>query len=98
MDAAVRQQARERMKGYCRVCPVCDGRACAGEVPGMGGLGTGSAFRANVEALKKVRLAMRCLHRAVQPNLACSVLGLIWPFPCWPRPSAAYPSTWEGGR
>jgi hypothetical protein len=33
----IRQTARERMKGYCRVCPVCDGRACAGEVPGMGG-------------------------------------------------------------
>ena len=36
--------ARERMKGHCRVCPVCDGKACAGEVPGMGGLGTGASF------------------------------------------------------
>ncbi|GAW91559.1 FMN-dependent family dehydrogenase, partial [Calderihabitans maritimus] len=30
----VRETAREKLKGYCRVCPVCDGRACAGEVPG----------------------------------------------------------------
>ena len=36
----IRAAARERMKGHCRVCPVCDGKACAGEVPGMGGLGT----------------------------------------------------------
>ena len=33
----IRATARERMKGYCRVCPVCNGVACAGEVPGMGG-------------------------------------------------------------
>lgn len=39
----VRANAKERMKGFCRVCPVCDGRACAGETPGMGGIGTGSA-------------------------------------------------------
>ena len=38
----VRANAKERMKGFCRVCPVCDGRACAGETPGMGGIGTGS--------------------------------------------------------
>ena len=48
----VRATARERMKGFCRVCPTCDGRACAGEVPGMGGLGTGGTFTANVEALR----------------------------------------------
>ena len=35
----IRAAARERMKGHCRVCPVCDGKACSGEVPGMGGLG-----------------------------------------------------------
>ena len=34
----VRANAKERMKGFCRVCPVCDGRACAGETPGMGGI------------------------------------------------------------
>ena len=59
----VREQAREQLKGYCRVCPVCDGRACAGEVPGMGGVGTGSAFKANLEALAKVRLNMRTIHK-----------------------------------
>ena len=51
MDASIKQLARERMKGHCRVCPQCDGRVCAGEVPGMGGLGTGSSFRANMEAV-----------------------------------------------
>ena len=33
----IRKTARDLMAGFCRVCPVCNGRACAGEVPGMGG-------------------------------------------------------------
>lgn len=71
----VRARARERMKGYCRVCPVCDGRACAGETPGMGGIGTGSAFRNNVSALAAVRLNMRLVHDVKQPVTETNVLG-----------------------
>ena len=97
MDAAIKQQARERMKGYCRVCPACDGRACAGEVPGMGGLGTGSSFRANVEALREVRLAMRCLHKAVQPKPECSVLGLNLSLPVLAAPIGGVSFNMGGG-
>jgi 4-hydroxymandelate oxidase len=42
----IRKRARERMGGICRVCRVCDGRVCRGEVPGMGGIGTGASFHA----------------------------------------------------
>ena len=78
--------ARERMKGHCRVCPQCDGRACAGEVPGMGGLGTGSSFRANVEALARVRLSMRCLHGAAQPDTSTTLFGLHLSMPVLAAP------------
>ena len=71
----VRAKARELMKGYCRVCPVCDGRACAGEVPGMGGLGTGSAFKANVRALAALRFNMKVIHSVAQPDVGCDFLG-----------------------
>lgn len=68
---SIREQAKVKLKGYCRVCPVCDGRACAGEVPGMGGTGTGSSFRANLEALKHYRLNLRTLHGAKAPDTTC---------------------------
>ncbi|MDD2463950.1 MAG: alpha-hydroxy-acid oxidizing protein [Desulfobulbus sp.] len=71
----VRAQAREQLKGFCRVCPVCDGRACAGEVPGMGGVGTGSAFKSNMEALASVRLNMRTVHGVKEPNLSLNLWG-----------------------
>ena len=50
MDVKVlRETARKQMTGKCRVCPVCNGRVCAGEVPGMGGTGTGEAFTENMD-------------------------------------------------
>lgn len=71
----IRQTAREKMKGYCRVCRVCDGVACAGEVPGMGGAGTGASFKANVQALADVKLNMRTLHNAKAPDISCEIFG-----------------------
>ncbi len=81
-----KQNAREKMKGFCRVCPVCDGRVCSGEVPGMGGLGSGASFRANVEALASLRLNMRCIHAAKQPDLSTRVLGFDLSMPVMAAP------------
>lgn len=82
----IQAEARRLMKGYCRVCPECDGRACAGEVPGMGGLGTGSAFRENIRALSGIKLNMRCLHEAAQPDLSASLLGFDLSMPVLAAP------------
>ncbi|MBU1041499.1 MAG: alpha-hydroxy-acid oxidizing protein [Proteobacteria bacterium] len=71
----VRKTARELMNGYCKVCPICNGKACAGEVPGMGGLGTGSSFMNNVAALAQVRFNMRLIHGAEIPDTSTTLLG-----------------------
>jgi isopentenyl diphosphate isomerase/L-lactate dehydrogenase-like FMN-dependent dehydrogenase len=31
MNEETRKRAKERMKGFCRVCPRCNGLACGGE-------------------------------------------------------------------
>lgn len=71
----VRQTAKDKLKGYCRVCPECNGKACAGEVPGMGGMGTGASFKNNVEALAGFRLNLRTLHSAKHPDTRIKLLG-----------------------
>ena len=38
----------------CRLCASCDGAACAGELPGMGGVFGGKNFSLNVEGWKKI--------------------------------------------
>jgi len=71
----VRKRARERVKAKCKVCPVCNGVACAGDVPGMGGIGTGISFQNNVTALAKQRLLMRVLHGANEPDTTTELWG-----------------------
>lgn len=71
----IRKKARKLMKGYCKVCPVCDGRACAGEVPGMGGLGTGSSFQSNVQALADLKFRMKLIHEITDPDTSLELLG-----------------------
>jgi len=75
MKEETKRRARERMRGFCRVCPRCDGHACAGEVPGMGGTGTGSAFVRNVEALSSISLVMKTLHHVASPDISVELFG-----------------------
>jgi 4-hydroxymandelate oxidase len=82
----LRKKAKEELKGFCRVCPVCDGRACAGEVPGMGGSGTGAAFAANLEALRRVRLKLRTLHDVKTADTSCCLFGQTLAMPILAAP------------
>jgi 4-hydroxymandelate oxidase len=81
-----RNQARKLMEGFCRVCPVCDGRVCAGEVPGMGGIGTGAAFRDNIQALSECRFQMRVIHDVVEPDTRTEILGIPLSIPVLAAP------------
>ena len=72
----LKKTARDKFQGACRVCPVCNGVVCAGEVPGMGGLGTGMSFQNNVTALAGYRLNLKVVHDVTQPVMACRILGM----------------------
>jgi isopentenyl diphosphate isomerase/L-lactate dehydrogenase-like FMN-dependent dehydrogenase len=69
------QRAKEKFKGVCRVCPQCNGRACAGEMPGIGGIGTGSSFIANVDSLARIKLNLCTLHDAASPDISYDFFG-----------------------
>jgi 4-hydroxymandelate oxidase len=75
--ATIKENAREKMKGYCRVCSICNGKVCAGEVPGMGGVGTGSSFIDNLTALNKIKLNMRTIHNAKEPKTNTEIFGFV---------------------
>ncbi|MCW7753323.1 alpha-hydroxy-acid oxidizing protein [Desulfobotulus sp. H1] len=83
---SIRDTARERMTGYCRVCPICNGKNCASGVPGMGGIGTGEAFRANGEALADIRLNMRLIHDITEPDTRTELFGATLDFPLLAAP------------
>jgi 4-hydroxymandelate oxidase len=72
----VLRAAREKLYPRCRVCPECDGQACMGEVPGMGGIGSGMSFRNNHIALQKLHVRMRSLHDVSRPDTTTTVFGV----------------------
>lgn len=74
--AEVRRVASENLKGVCVVCRHCNGLACAGQVPGYGGAGTGSGFISNVEALAKVKVNLRVLHGDFEPKTGVELFGM----------------------
>ena len=82
----IKTEALKLMKPYCRCCPICDGKACAGEVPGMGGVGTGQAFMANVDALKRVKLNMQTIHEVKEPDTKINLFGMTLSMPIIPAP------------
>lgn len=71
----LRDTARQKLGGACRVCPVCNGVACAGKVPGVGGTATGRAFQANVAALADLKFNLRTIHDAKMPTTATRLFG-----------------------
>lgn len=82
------ENARTNLNGSCRVCPVCNGKACTGEIPGMGGKGTGESFFENVEALKRYKLNMRVLHNCKDPDTSIRLFGKKMRIPVFAAPVA----------
>ncbi len=73
--AEVLRVAREKLYPRCRVCPECNGVACAGEVPGFGGIGSGQAFKNNYDSLNRLQLNMRVVHGMKKPDMTMQLFG-----------------------
>lgn len=86
MNKDMRDKARELYNGSCRVCKVCNGVACAGEVPGMGGKGTGDSFIRNIAALEEIKLNMRTIHKAKNPSTNIEIFGKEMEVPIFAAP------------
>ncbi len=83
-----REKAKERLKGVCAVYKVCDGhpdRLCQGikygGALGMGGIGKGTTFTANIEALDRLHLKSRLISAHREPDMKTSFLGREVAFP-----------------
>lgn len=54
----VLENARACSGPYCKACPVCNGRACGGAMPGPGAKGSGTVAVKNYDAWQKICLNM----------------------------------------
>ncbi len=72
----------------CRECKECNGLACRGEIPGLGGKGSGLSFIHNVEAFKKIKLNLDVCADAKEISTACNILGMDMKAPIFVAPIA----------
>lgn len=91
----VRDMARKKLKGICAVYPACDGnydRVCQkeayGKPIGLGGVGAGHSFRANVQSIADIQLNMSVLGEHFEPDTSTSFLGIDLKFPILPSSTA----------
>ena len=80
------EKARSVMGPNCRVCPVCDGRACRGEIPGLGALGSGSSFTVCRSFLDGVKVMMDVVYEPAEIDTSIELFGRSFPFPFFMAP------------
>jgi len=84
--AEIKKNAREKMKGVCAICRECNGVWCRGMVPGMGGAGNGSTMQRNYNKLNEIRVMMKTLHDAKDPDVKFNFLGKVLSSPVMVAP------------
>jgi len=89
-------KAREVMSPKCRVCPDCDGRACKGEIPGVGGIGSGRAFTVCREYLKSVKVLMDVVYEPGEIDTSVELFGRSFDIPFFMAPLGGMSGNYNG--
>lgn len=79
--------AKKNIGNYCKVCPVCNGVACRGVIPGPGGKGTGSGFYHSYNQLRHIKLNMNVLYNKThEPDTSIDLFGKTFAYPIFAAP------------
>ncbi|SMP67797.1 alpha-hydroxy-acid oxidizing protein [Anoxynatronum buryatiense] len=85
----IRSQARSILKEKCKVCEDCNGIACRGQVPGVGGKGLGSSFIRNRVMVRETSLNLDTLVPATETDTSVTLFGKKFRFPFFAAPIGA---------
>lgn len=75
------RNARKKFNRSCFVCKECNGIECRGEIPGMGGVGSGESFVRNINDLKKILIKTRTIHNIKTVDTRVDFLGTMLDIP-----------------
>ncbi|RQD72524.1 MAG: alpha-hydroxy-acid oxidizing protein [Tindallia sp. MSAO_Bac2] len=85
----VLNNARKIIMDKCKVCPDCNGYACRGQVPGVGGKGSGQAFVRNREKVQQVKLHLDTLVDSGEIDTGITLFGKKYKYPFFAAPIGA---------
>ena len=85
----VLQNASGKMGPYCKVCNVCNGKACRNTLPGPGAKGFGDTAIRNFDEWKKIRVNMDTLTENCTPDTSFDFFGYQMKYPIFAGPVGA---------
>ncbi|WP_432405382.1 alpha-hydroxy-acid oxidizing protein [Wukongibacter sp. M2B1] len=89
MDYKTLLENAKRNIETCKVCPECNGKACRGQIPGVGGKGTGSGFIRNYDELRKIKINMDTLYSIDEVDTSIELFGKNFKYPVFAAPIGA---------
>ncbi len=89
-------KARSVMGPNCRVCPECNGKACKGEIPGVGGIGDGSSFTVCREYLRRVKVLMDLVYEPGEIDTSVELFGRKFGIPFFLAPIGGMNGNYNG--
>ncbi len=78
--------AKTLIGAKCRICRECNGVVCRGEIPGMGGKGSGSSFIRNFEKLNEIKLNMDTIYEFKETDTSVELFGKTFSCPVFAAP------------
>ncbi|WP_130863778.1 alpha-hydroxy-acid oxidizing protein [Bacilliculturomica massiliensis] len=90
------ENARKALAPKCRVCRVCNGAACRGELPGSGGKGTGESFVRAYEKLSEVKINMDTIYENRGQDTTARLFGHTFAAPVFAAPISGMSSNYTG--
>ena len=85
----VMNEAKTCMGAYCKVCPVCNGRACKNQMPGPGAKGVGDTAIRNYEKWQEIRVNMDTICENKPVDTSLELFGKTFRFPFFAGPVGA---------
>lgn len=85
----VMEEAKKTIGSYCRVCKVCNGRACGNQMPGPGAKGIGDTAVRNFDDWQKVRINMDTLCENRKIDTSVQLFGKQFRMPVFAGPVGA---------
>jgi biotin carboxylase len=95
-EGLIRKNALQKLAGVCSVCRICDGRECAGWLPGIGSVGEGSGFRRNLRSLKRFSILPDILKTLDNVSTGSELFGVPLDLPVLPAPVSNMEGNFRG--
>lgn len=83
------QNAKNCVGEACKACPVCNGKACGGKIPGPGAKGSGTGAIRNYDAWQKLYVNMDTICENKPVDLSFEAFGQTLKYPIFAAPIGA---------